>query len=273
MPELRAATQRDWQVFRRLAVNEKWRVPQLEQRLLQSEFADAVQLLGEGEAFYGIVSAVHHARSGWIGNLLVPPKLRRQGYGKKLFETALESLTGEGAATVWLTASDEGRLLYERYDFKPVGKIERWVLAPGGKSVHKVQPCSKSREKLRQADLKVWGESRERLLDGLSPGALALSEQDAVALLQTDQRMQILGPWYAPNACPRSNRLLLQAVLESRDSRLELVVDALADSPVKMLLQACGFSFSGETTLMVRGARDAIDLQSMVSLASLGSIG
>ncbi len=273
MPEVRAATQRDWQVFRRLAAREKWRVPQLEQRLLQDEFSDAVLVLGEDEAFCGIVSAAHHARSGWIGNLLVPPRLRRQGYGKWLFEAALAALAEAGAASLWLTASPVGRPLYARYAFEPVGCIERWVLPAGGSATHKPRPAAAVWESLRRADAQAWGESRGRLLDGLSSGALVLVEQDAVALLQTDQGMQILGPWYAPKGCPRSNRLLLQRVLELRDPRRELFVDVVADSPVKMLLPASGFTRSGETTLMVRGPRDGVALQEMVALASLGSIG
>jgi len=272
MPELRAASRRDWQIFERLARGEGWRVPQRELQLLQGPFAEAVQVLGEGEIFCGMISALPHQKSGWIGNLLVPTQLRRRGYGRELFEAALDLLDEQGVASNWLTASPDGQPLYTGYGFKVVGEIERWVL-PAVKTQESPSDASEAAwENLRRADRQVWGEARDGLLDGLAPGACAFSFDDATALLQTDQRLQILGPWYSANMCPRGNRMLLQAVLAARKPGLELVVDLVAPSPLKPLLVASGFTCKGKTALMVRGPQE-VELQGMVALASLGSIG
>jgi len=272
VPELRAASERDWEVFSRLAASEGWRVPQRERQLLQGAWSEAVQVLGEAEIFCGLVSAVCHGLSGWIGNLLVPRRLRGQGYGRRLFEAAVETLEERGARSLWLTASAQGAPLYAQSGFETVGAIERWVLpARAGKS--SLQVAAGRQARLAEADAAAWGGERSALLRALTRSTSVFAEGDAVALLQQDSDLEILGPWYAPEPCPRSNRLLLQQVLEVRQPRRELVVDLLAASPIRALLVAAGFTQVGENLLMVRGERDRVALPQMVSLASLGSIG
>jgi len=273
MPELRAASRRDWQIFERLARSEGWRVPQRELQLLQGPFAEAVQVLGEGEIFCGMVSALSHQQSGWIGNLLVPTQLRRRGYGRMLFEAAMDELAEQGVASIWLTASSDGQPLYAGYGFEVIGEIERWVLPEAKPGNFRVEDSASAWDSLRDSDRLAWGEVRDGLLDGLAPGALAFAYEETTALLQTDQRLQILGPWYSPNMCPRGNRLLLQEVLAARKPKLELVIDLLAPSPLKPLLVASGFACQGRSALMVHGTPHAVALQEMVALASLGSIG
>ena len=51
------------------------------------------------------------------------------------------------------------------------------------------------------------------------------------------------------------------------------VVDLLSSSPLPALCASAGFQFTGQTSLMAYGDIRSIDLQSMVSLASLGSVG
>jgi len=85
--------------------------------------------------------------------------------------------------------------------------------------------------------------------------------------------MQILGPWYSPNLCPRANRRLLQQALAVADPTREIVADLLASSPLRQLLAGAGLSPAGMNLLMVRGSHSAVDLRMLVTLASLGSMG
>jgi len=271
MLELRAATERDWDVFLRLAAGEGWRVPQRERQLLQGKWSEAVQVLGDDEIFCGLISGVCHGHSGWIGNLLVPRRLRSRGLGRRLFGAAVEELEGRGARSLWLTASAQGAPLYARYGFEEVGAIERWIL-PVSRGGRRATLSRGGHELLAAADRRAWGEERSLLFSALTPSSSVLAEGDAVALLQQDSDLEILGPWYAPDACPRANRLLLQQALELRHPRCELVVDVLAASPVKTLLAAAGFTRRGDNLLMARGAHGTVALPEMVSLASLGSI-
>ena len=76
---------------------------------------------------------------------------------------------------------------------------------------------------------------------------------ETVLLLQAGAELQVLGPWYSREFCPRENRLVLTAALEAAGTG-ELVVDVLASAPVAALLSAAGFERRGECALMVRGA-------------------
>ncbi len=85
--------------------------------------------------------------------------------------------------------------------------------------------------------------------------------------------MQVIGPWYSPQQCPRANRLVLQQLLAHAEAGINIVADVLASSPVRQLLAAADFTCVGKNALMAKGDTGGIDLTRMVSLASLGSIG
>ncbi|MEJ2199140.1 MAG: hypothetical protein P8X54_11325 [Desulfuromonadales bacterium] len=65
----------------------------------------------------------------------------------------------------------------------------------------------------------------------------------------------------------------MQKILTEADPNVELVVDLVKSSPVRQLLSANGFSCVGSNALMVQGDTTRIQIKTMASLASLGSIG
>jgi hypothetical protein len=219
------------------------------------------------------VTAVAHQHSGWIGNLIVPERLRGRGYGSRLFEAALSMLQGQGMTSVWLTASASGRPIYAKFGFVAIDEIERWVScerAPFGPVDRLVKDGG---QKLAELDRTAWGEDRTALLEALCTQGEAYACGDAVALLQRESGLQIVGPWYSSTGCPRSNRLLLQKILAEADPKVDLVIDILKFSPVRELLAATGFTCVGSNALMAQGDTRQVQIKMMVSLASLGSIG
>jgi len=270
---IRTAETTEWEQFLALATAENWRVPQLENNLFQGPWRRYAQAWSEGNLFRGLVTAVPHQASGWIGNLIVPAELRGQGYGKKLFETALEYLFAKGMTSVWLTASKLGQPIYEKAGFVAVDEIERWVLTPGLSQPHTVTTSDENIQLLRAADRAAWGEERTGLLDALLTRGPVVACDDTVALLQQEPGLQMIGPWYSPPQCPRANRKILQDILALAEPNLELIVDVLKSSPVRQLLAAAGFQCTGYNALMVKGSASGVRLDEMVALASLGSIG
>ncbi|MGW8312712.1 MAG: GNAT family N-acetyltransferase [Desulfuromonadales bacterium] len=270
---LRGAQSDDWVRFYALAADEGWRVPHIERTLLQGAWSHCARVLELDDAFAGLVTAVAHQHSGWIGNLIVPTDLRGRGLGGMLFQDALNVLAEGGVSICWLTASELGRPLYEKSGFVVVDQVERWVSAPPRPQGRAESVADGSLEMLLAADRRAWGESRHALLERLAAQGRVFVCDDAVALLQQGPDMQILGPWYSPNLCPRANRRLLQQVLASADPTLEIVVDLLASSPLRQLLVAAGFSPAGRNLLMARGNHSTADLRMLVALASLGSMG
>lgn len=261
----------DWPEFYALAAKEGWKVPLFERWLFEESWSEFVQVFEEG-CFGGLVTAVAYERSGWIGNLIVPRQLRGQGIGRRLFRTAVSTLEERGIASCWLTASVSGQPLYEKAGFVVVDQIERWVRNKGFGSGQSGDVKATEVETLLACDRGVWGENRQALLRRVSSEGQVFACDGSVALLQRGDDLQILGPWYSETQCPRANRQLLLQLLAATDPSVEVVVDILLSSPLRPLLAATGFRPVGCNQLMVKG-RERIDLKTVVSLASLGSIG
>jgi ribosomal protein S18 acetylase RimI-like enzyme len=258
----------DWKTFLTWAAAEGWRVPSRELEIYAGSASGEAFVLKADLRPLGFVTAVAHQRSGWIGNLLVPPDARGRGHGARLFDHATESLEKSGVENIWLTASAQGQPLYGRRGFRSVDRVVRWAVGGGGA----VPAETGAAADLYAADRRVWGESRQALLDSVAREGRIFVHGETVLLLQAGTELQVLGPWYSREYCPRENRLVLSAALEAAGTG-ELVVDALASAPVAALLAAAGFEPRGECALMVRGAPPAGNFAGLVALASLGSMG
>ncbi|ALC17266.1 GNAT family acetyltransferase [Desulfuromonas soudanensis] len=271
--EIAVAVEGDWPDFLVLAKDEGWRVPPVEEALLTGVLAPCVSVLRQQGAACGFVSAVCHGRNGWIGNLIVAPAARRRGYGERLFAHALAALEERGARSLWLTASELGRPLYERHGFVAVDGIERWISPPRARKPSVPAAIHGATEALSAADRRAWGERRLLLLGALTASGQPFACKETVALLQGGRDLQVLGPWYSATCCPRENRQVLSALLAAADPEVEIACDLLASSPLRSLLAAAGFAPVGGAALMVSGDRAGVDLRRVMALASLGSMG
>lgn len=269
MTEIRTATPGDWDIFAGSAAAEGWRISPAERQLFRGPWAGHALALEVDGGWCGFVTAVPHQRSGWIGNLIVPPEARGQGYGRRLFAAAVARLERKQLNSLWLTASEQGRPLYEQYGFAKIDEIERWI----GVGVGGDEDGLRNNEGLWLADGRAWGEKRRELLMAVAGHGRAFTAGEAVIFLQQVGEMHILGPWYRGESDTRVHRDLLQQALAAADPGRELVVDTLLSSPVRPLLAEIGFTPIGRATLMVRGGPGAARLERMAALASLGSVG
>jgi GNAT superfamily N-acetyltransferase len=270
---MRTPLSSDWAQFYRLAAIEGWRVPQAERQLLQGAWSHFAHVLEIDGVFAGLVTAVPYEQSGWIGNLIVPEVLRGRGYGVKLFRWAMACLAERGMKTFWLTASELGQPIYEKFGFSVINEVERWVCPPRKYVDQRVDKFHLAGQSLCEFDRSVWTEIRATLLDHIIEAGQVFASDDSLALLQKGQDEQILGPWYSNNLCPRANRFLLQQVMAAADPSIEIVADILTSTPLRPLLAAAGFAPTGSTRLMVKGASHKVNLNMMVAMASLGSVG
>ena len=270
MTDIRTATAADWAVFQRLADAENWRISPAERQLFRGPWAGYALALEIDGGWRGFVTAVPHERSGWIGNLIVPPESRGHGYGRQLFAAAVARLERKRLNNLWLTASEQGQPLYEKYGFAKIEEIERWVGVGGGGGC---DDGLRNNEGLWLADSRAWGEKRRELLMTVADHGRAFAVGDELIFLQQLGDLQILGPWYSGESDPRIHRGLLRQALAAADPGRELVVDTLAFSPLRPLLAEAGFTPSVRTALMVRGGHGAARLGRMAALTSLGSVG
>ena len=268
---IRLPYQSDWETFSALACRENWRVPRTELQLFKGPWAQYVRVLDDHK-FCALLTSVAYEKSAWIGNLIVPHNLRGKGYGSHLFKAVLAELVERGMTSIWLTASDQGRSIYEKDGFVEVDGIERWVLSPRVAIGSPLQGENLFDE-LFYEDRLAWSENRTPLLSVLCEGGQVFAVEGSIALLQAGPDMQIIGPWYAHEASLHAHQDLLKMMIAATDPEVPVVVDLLSSSPLPALCDSAGFHLTGRTALMAYGDIGPIDLKSMVSLASLGSVG
>lgn len=267
----------DWSQFLLAAAREGWRVPATEIELFTGPLADSALALRRGGLFVGLVTLVNHGHSAWIGNLLVPQVSRGKGYGRQLLEQAIFRLEQQRVDSIWLTASEAGFPLYRRRGFETIGRVERWLLPKGadagnGALLPTQQAPNPASICLQDADEAVWGEQRT-LLSHLLTKARLLRFGASVALLQREPGLQILGPWFSNHSAVAEQLRLLSLAVKAANVEEDLVVDVRTGSLPPQVLQDAGFILTGHTRLMARGEVSAIDLNRLVSFASLGSMG
>jgi GNAT superfamily N-acetyltransferase len=78
--------------------------------LVAVDRADRVMAVGSG---------ISYGSFGIVGNMIVDPSLRRRGVGAAILVAVMDFLADRGCSRLELFATDEGRLLYERYGFAP----------------------------------------------------------------------------------------------------------------------------------------------------------
>jgi GNAT superfamily N-acetyltransferase len=117
----------------------------------------------------GVSYAISFGQTGWIGNVAVAPDARGRGLGTAVSRAALDALHQAGVTTVLLTATDQGRPIYQRLGFVDDGgpygiwwPESRPAPGPGDD----VRPGSA--EEVIGLDAAATGEDRGAFLSGLS---------------------------------------------------------------------------------------------------------
>lgn len=257
--------------FLALAATEQWVTGQGELDFLLATFpAGCFCARDQNGNGAGFVTSLKHDRGGWIGNLIVRPGLRGIGIGEGLFLRGVEALQAAGVETVWLTASEMGRPLYEKHGFLTIDRIIRWAGEARG------LPDSVERRGRatfdRSLDALCWGDRRDHLLEWATGRGLMLAEPGASAILQSAGAAVHLGPWAASHG-DHADRMLALA-LSVAPAGTRIVCDTpLSNGTCQELLQKSGFTKQGETRLMYAGAEPAYRSAYLYALATLGSSG
>ncbi|WP_321531889.1 GNAT family N-acetyltransferase [uncultured Desulfuromonas sp.] len=267
------ASVKDWQDFNRLAEQQGWDVPDNELSFYPQSLNSYCYALKSADRVQGFVTAVLHGQTAWIGNLIIDPTFRGQGLGGYLFDYILQQLWKAGAVSIWLTASNQGRPLYERRGFELVDEMVRLRVNGTGCKNAIGQLCAAQLETLYQIDCAAWGESRTAMLSHLGRQGRLVQNQTQTALVQFDSLGGIIGPWYAAEGFPAADIRLVEEAQSLFSRETELVCDLRASSVPLAAFAHLGTLTQSENVLMAVGDRNGCSLDSMIALASLGSMG
>lgn len=260
----------DIEPFLTMAAEEGWICDRWELEFLLPAFPAGCLVEREGERPIAFATSVKYGRSGWIGNLIVSPSLRGRGTGSTLMRAALAALDTAGAETVWLTASEAGRPIYEKLGFKTVDTVCRWrgTGGAGRAAPRNVLPSAA----IMTLDQAGWGDCRDAIFSAIDGKGRLFSACDGFLYRHRYAGGVQLGPWGC--LTPETARRLLEQALQPSEKSAATFLD-MPESNRKgaKLLSLNGFGIAGSTLLMYRGIRPAYRPELIYGLASMGSFG
>jgi ribosomal protein S18 acetylase RimI-like enzyme len=263
-------THDDIPLFLEFAAAEGWISSAWEIHFLLDAFPESCFSWREGDQAVAFVTTIKYDKSGWIGNLIVAETMRGRGIGSSLMRKAMEALLRAGAETVWLTASDLGKPIYERFGFVEIDAIKRWK--GKGIGVHAEQARHISLEEAIKMDGQGWGEMRNSLVTAALERGEMFGTDGGFLVLQDCGAFRQAGPWGCDEAGDAA--LLLDTVLSRIEGAFEIVLDVPErNRAAASLLASRGFCVTGRTSLMYFGARPLYRPDKIYALGSMGSMG
>src|SRR6185369_6136440 len=213
-------------------------------------------------------------RSGWIGNLIVSPEYRGQGIGERLFSTALEALRSAGVETFWLTASEKGKSLYEKYDFSSIDTIVRWVGT--GRQRHSPpdhqSEWNTSDSPVSGIDSRAWGDRRDALLAATVGRGRLLFDESGFAVIQSCGSARQIGPVSAVEVGRAEH--IFETALRTVPIGTRIYLDAPASNRAALgLFNRKQLRIAGTNELMFAGTKPGYRPEYVYGLATMGSCG
>jgi ribosomal protein S18 acetylase RimI-like enzyme len=193
-----------------------------------------------------------------IGMIIVSRKAQGHGFGARLVDALLSAV---GTRTVLLNSTAEGRPLYERRSFQPLGIIHQHQGIPKGR--HQAPPSDLVRpmqssdfDIVARLDRQATGSERRTLLRLLvEAGEAQVLLRDGAVVGYVISRLfgrgHVVGPVVAETTTEA--RLLIEAALARLEGRL-VRIDTAATSEVSPWLDEIGLSQVSDALTMVRGA-------------------
>jgi predicted N-acetyltransferase YhbS len=194
-----------------------------------------------------------------LGMVIVSPQCQGQGIGGRLMEAALDAL---GERTVRLNSTEEGRALYTKYGFEPVGRIfQHQGLVDAVPLIQlrpneRVRPIGRNdRSVVLDLDRRATGADRSRVISSIldnAPGVMFDSNNSPVGVgfLRRFGRGFSVGPTVAPDAL--AAKAIIAYWLGSKAGKF-CRIDVPESSGLSSWLEEIGLPRVGSVTTMVRG--------------------
>jgi len=261
--------------FLKLAAAENWVAESWELEFLLSNFSNGCfAARGDKGETAGFVTSLRHERSGWIGNLIVPPEYRGKGIGERLFSKALDALRSADVEAYWLTASQSGRKLYEKYGFRSIDTIFRWV--GNGQEQHAADDQQSNNNSsilsMVDTDSAAWGDRRDSLLEATAGRGRVLLDKTGFLVIQPGINAKQFGPFSALDA--HSAEQLLENAVRALESGTTFLLDSpAANGSAVRLFTRRGMRIAGTNELMYAGRKPRYQPEYIYGLATMGSCG
>ena len=227
----------------------------------------------------GMITTTKHARTGWIGNLIVPPELRRQGLGERLMTHAMAHLSNHGVQTIRLEADPPGVQLYRRLGFVDEFQSLRYRLSPKlcGRRMTAEHVTSTDLPAIATFDASYFGDDRRRLLGLLFEQARAAywlragGEMRGYAFVLPSTQGVRVGPWVATDD-DAAETLWRVIHAEWSDEAILLGIPDVNHSATA-LLKSWGFTSTPSSLRMAYGPSNGVGRPERVFAIANGAMG
>jgi ribosomal protein S18 acetylase RimI-like enzyme len=227
----------------------------------------------------GMITTTRYANSAWMGNLIVPPRLRSRGVGRRLMEHGLDRLQSADVRTIRLDADPPGIALYRSLGFVDECESLRFRRKSQESSpVAGVEPLAPGEIRQVQAfDARFFGDDRSRLLEMLfrrGKTALVVWHDGAVAGYVFTEETELglrIAPCVATDAEVAGR--LLQAALNSAGPQMVTLGILEANRSGRDLVESLGFRPVPSCRRMVLGEHRAEGVPGCVFAIGGGAIG
>jgi GNAT superfamily N-acetyltransferase len=167
---LRTADERDLPRIAELREQVGWSVHDWALRAaLEAPHARCLVATEDGDRPIAVGSGVSYGALGIIGNMVVDEAHRRRGLGAAILEAAMAFLASRGSSRVELYATPDGRRLYRRFGFSPLGpsamlRLPRFVASARDASLTISEAGPQGLDELTAYDAARFGGDRGAIL-------------------------------------------------------------------------------------------------------------
>lgn len=192
----------------------------------------------------------YETQLAWIGMVLTKAEYRGRGFARRLLAHALEYADSLQIKTVKLDATEQGRLLYEKFGFHSEQPVERWSRSGGASAFSAASKAGMSGNPL-DLDREAFAANRAPLLKALAARSGVYQSSSGFLLTRSGRTTHYLGPCVASD-WKTAHKLLTQALSKTQDASWSW--DLLPENNEAVAL-AKEFEFSPQRhlTRMVRG--------------------
>lgn len=258
------------------ATKEGWLIDEFELQKGVARFpTSSFALLVDGRLAGGITTYAHE-KSAWIGNFLVFKEYRKNGYGKRLFETALKSVADK--KSIYLNANPLLKKFYRSYGFRECIEIIRLKSQKEALNKSFTSFGETEQKNLPQIALKLdhefFKEDRSVLLseDMVSKSSIYFATPNGFLHSRMVGGAAFAGPFEVRNGAYLDAERMFREFLHFRGMK-EIFVDAPKTNEILSFFVGYGFEEVSRTMQMVKGEDLMIGYENIYSFASAGSCG
>jgi GNAT superfamily N-acetyltransferase len=213
-------------------------------RLIELEPQGCFAVRLQGEIAATLTTICYGTELAWIGMMLVDPRFRRQGIGRRLMEHAIATLQNRSIRSIQLDATPLGKQLYDQLGFRTEFAFHRWHRpAATADSMTSVAANSPSlavsslpiSDAHRALDRVTFGADRSALLHRLASDSKVLRAEDgSFGMLRRGRIADYVGP---VSSTEQSAEPLVRQLVEA--TKRELFWDIPSQNTAAVHLAIC----------------------------------